>query len=53
MIVRHVKNYYAAPHLMHRAHFQIELEFKNTYILYIYGEKNIVLVFVPRVDSDK
>ena len=31
----YVKNYYAALHLMHRALFLIELEFKNTYI-YIY-----------------
>ena len=31
----YVKNYYAALHLMHKALFLIELEFKNTYI-YIY-----------------
>ena len=26
---------------------------KHYIYIYIYGEKNIVLVFVPRVDSDK
>ena len=30
-----------------------EERIKNTLYIYIYGEKNIVLVFVPRVDSDK
>ena len=28
-------------------------DFELYIYIYIYGEKNIVLVFVPRVDSDK
>ena len=37
-----------------RHNYALYFCFVDTYIcIYIYGEKNIILVLVPRVDSDK